>query len=58
MVTKKKDAKETLPILGVGVHTYFYTADGVVKAVDGVNLDVFPSKRDSRNCRRKWLEKV
>ena len=45
MVTKKKDAKETLPILEVrDLHTYFYTADGVVKAVDGVNLDVFPKK--------------
>ena len=45
MVTKKKDAKETLPLLEVrNLHTYFYTADGVVKAVDGVNLDVFPKK--------------
>ena len=45
MVTKKKDAKETLPILEVrDLHTYFYTADGVVKAVDGVNLDVFPQR--------------
>ena len=41
----KKDAKETLPILEVrDLHTYFYTADGVVKAVDGVNLDVFPQR--------------
>jgi ABC-type dipeptide/oligopeptide/nickel transport system, ATPase component len=45
MVPKKKDAKETLPILEVrDLHTYFYTADGVVKAVDGVNLDVFPQR--------------
>ena len=44
MVTKKNKS-ETLPLLEVrNLHTYFYTADGIVKAVDGVNLDVFPKK--------------
>ena len=42
MVTKKNKS-ETMPLLEVrNLHTYFYTADGIVKAVDGVNLDVFP----------------
>ena len=45
MVTEKKNKNETLPLLEVrNLHTYFYTADGVVKAVDGVDLDVFPKK--------------
>ena len=44
MVTKKNKS-ETMPLLEVrNLQTYFYTADGIVKAVDGVNLDVFPKK--------------
>ncbi len=45
MVTKNKNNKTDKALLEVrDLKTYFYTADGVVKAVDGVNLDVFPKK--------------
>ena len=45
MVTEKNNSKQSAPLLEVrDLHTYFYTADGVVKAVDGVDLDVFPKK--------------
>jgi oligopeptide/dipeptide ABC transporter ATP-binding protein len=37
--------KKTEAILGVeNLKTYFYTDDGVVKAVDGVNFEVFPGE--------------
>ena len=45
MVTEKNNSKQSTPFLEVrDLHTYFYTADGIVKAVDGVDLDVFPKK--------------
>ena len=45
MVTKNNKIKTSQPLLEVrGLQTYFFTADGVVKAVDGVDLDVFPEK--------------
>ena len=45
MVTKKNIINTKQPLLEVrGLQTYFFTADGVVKAVDGVDLDVFPEK--------------
>ena len=45
MVTEKNNSKQSTPLLEVrDLHTYFYTADGIVKAVDGVDLDVFPKK--------------
>ena len=35
----------TAPLLEVeGLKTYFFTEDGVVRAVDGVNLEVFPGE--------------
>ncbi|MFL2653295.1 MAG: ABC transporter ATP-binding protein [Dehalococcoidia bacterium] len=45
MVTKKKKENTDKALLEVrDLQTYFYTADGVVKAVDGVNLNVYPKK--------------
>lgn len=45
MVTEKKNNNTDKALLEVrDLQTYFYTADGVVKAVDGVNIDVFPGK--------------
>jgi len=36
---------DTKPLLEVkGLKTYFYTEDGVVRAVDGVNLEVYPGE--------------
>ena len=45
MVTKKKQENTNSPILEVrDLKTYFYTADGIVKAVDSVDLNVYPGK--------------
>ena len=45
MVTKKKQENINSPILEVrDLKTYFYTADGIVKAVDSVDLNVYPGK--------------
>lgn len=39
------DNQTTRPLLEVrNLKTYFYTEDGVVKAVDGVDLDVYPGE--------------
>ena len=33
------------PLLEVkGLKTYFYTEDGIVRAVDGVNFEVYPGE--------------
>lgn len=45
MVTKKRKEKTDTPLLEVrDLQTYFYTADGTVRAVDGVDLNVYPKK--------------
>ena len=45
MVTKNKNNNTDKALLEVrDLQTYFYTADGVVKAVDGVDLNVYPKK--------------
>jgi len=45
LVTKKRNEKKEEALLEVrDLKTYFYTADGVVKAVDGVDLNVYPRK--------------
>ena len=44
MTTKNKLDKETAILEVRGLKTYFYTADGIVRAVDGVDLDVFPKR--------------
>ena len=44
MTTKNKLDKETSILEVRGLKTYFYTADGIVRAVDGVDLDVFPKR--------------
>lgn len=37
--------KSSKPLLEVkGLKTYFYTEDGVVKAVDGVDFEVYPGE--------------
>ena len=45
MVTKKSKENKINPLLEVrDLQTYFYTADGVVRAVDSVDLNVYPKK--------------
>tara|TARA_Y100000768_G_scaffold372761_1_gene340724 strand:+ start:3163 stop:4215 length:1053 start_codon:yes stop_codon:yes gene_type:complete len=45
LVTKNKNNNTDKALLEVrDLQTYFYTADGVVKAVDGVDLNVYPKK--------------
>ncbi|MAU24057.1 MAG: dipeptide/oligopeptide/nickel ABC transporter ATP-binding protein [Chloroflexi bacterium] len=44
MVTKKQINKESALLEVRNLQTYFYTADGVVKAVDGVDINVYPKK--------------
>jgi len=45
LVTKKRKEKTDTPLLEVrDLQTYFYTADGTVRAVDGVDLNVYPKK--------------
>jgi len=45
LVTKKQKENIETPLLEVrDLQTYFYTADGIVKAVDGVDLNVYPKK--------------
>jgi peptide/nickel transport system ATP-binding protein len=45
LVTKNKNINTDKALLEVrDLQTYFYTADGVVKAVDGVDLNVYPKK--------------
>jgi peptide/nickel transport system ATP-binding protein len=45
MHTKRSQLKAKKPILDVkDLKTYFYTDDGVVKAVDGVDFQVFPGE--------------
>ena len=41
----KNSDKAVEPVLKVeDLKTYFYTEDGVVKAVDGVDFEVFPGE--------------
>ena len=44
MTTKNKLDKETSILEVRGLKTYFYTTDGIVRAVDGVDLDIFPKR--------------
>jgi|TARA_B100001250_G_scaffold186859_1_gene160636 peptide/nickel transport system ATP-binding protein len=44
LVTKKQINKESALLEVRNLQTYFYTADGVVKAVDGVDINVYPKK--------------
>ena len=45
MVTKKSKENKINPLLEVrDLQTYFYTADGIVRAVDSVDLNVYPKK--------------
>ena len=45
--TRQEERSETVqkPLLEVkGLKTYFHTEDGTVRAVDGVNLEVYPGE--------------
>jgi peptide/nickel transport system ATP-binding protein len=44
-VTENNDQNNHKPLLEVkNLKTYFYTEDGVVKAVDGVDFKVYPGE--------------
>jgi oligopeptide/dipeptide ABC transporter ATP-binding protein len=43
--TREPGANEPRPLLSIrDLRTYFYSSDGIAKAVDGVSYDIFPSE--------------